>query len=522
MSIIEQARGIVVERGYSYYRSGKVYDVMQLNDHEYEGYVNGSGKQPYYVKIDINHPRKSSCTCPYAEGNKICKHMVALYFYVFPDEAQEYNEWLESDDYEDEYEEDWYDDCDYDDHYSNNFHSFEKPLFFDYVLNSFIEQLNEKQAKELLKTQFENHPEQAYDQYLKKDYEKLLKQNNKDFLFLERLKNKVEDMIPYYNYEDIDYSKKILSDREKNIIIKLYHQYKDMVDEILLKPELAIYDDMKWIIIFYKENEVNLDDYYQQLEKQFIHLKHSWIQDTISKSNVLIIMYLIKPGSRKQQAKSLLKNAKYKEYVDYVLNVYGDDQLIYKEVLKQLQHSYLKYRKTAPLLLGKFLMNSKFRDQNRMYYFSMYSFLCDKNTNDLDLMVKYGSREKAIKDIESITKDTYTLICLYGYFDMNKKLWDLLNQGDNRRLLIYHVELLKKHYSKELYQDFYQRFYATLKQGKKREIYRDACVYVKGISQLNQGKELIEKLITELQNSSYAKCSALFDEINKVIKYRLK
>lgn len=43
------------------------------------------------MHINIEHPRSSKCNCPHAEGRRIvCKHMVALYFSVFPDVAKEY------------------------------------------------------------------------------------------------------------------------------------------------------------------------------------------------------------------------------------------------------------------------------------------------------------------------------------------------------------------------------------------------------------------------------------------------
>ena len=97
MSILTSASSSSVSRGYDYYKYNKVSNVKQLNDHEFEGYVDGSLKNPYYVKIDIEHPRKSYCDCPHANGNITCKHMTALYFELFPDEVDDYESWLNSD-----------------------------------------------------------------------------------------------------------------------------------------------------------------------------------------------------------------------------------------------------------------------------------------------------------------------------------------------------------------------------------------------------------------------------------------
>ena len=80
MSILTSASSTSVSRGYDYYTNKKVSQIMQLNNNEYEAYVSGSNKSPYYVKINIAHPKKSYCDCPHANGNITCKHMVALYF----------------------------------------------------------------------------------------------------------------------------------------------------------------------------------------------------------------------------------------------------------------------------------------------------------------------------------------------------------------------------------------------------------------------------------------------------------
>lgn len=40
--------------------------------------------------VDIKHPKRSTCTCPFAEGRSVvCKHMVALYCEAFPEKEIE-------------------------------------------------------------------------------------------------------------------------------------------------------------------------------------------------------------------------------------------------------------------------------------------------------------------------------------------------------------------------------------------------------------------------------------------------
>ena len=91
MSILSIAKYATCWRGYKYFESKKVLSWTNVGDAVYEGEVAGSCEQPYHVIIDTKHPKKSICDCPNAEGTKIvCKHKVALFFTVFPEEAEQY------------------------------------------------------------------------------------------------------------------------------------------------------------------------------------------------------------------------------------------------------------------------------------------------------------------------------------------------------------------------------------------------------------------------------------------------
>lgn len=75
-------------RGLDYYENKRVKNITQINSLEYDADV--EGRQLYHVHLYVNHPRKSTCTCPHAAGKQtICKHKVAVYFHIFPEEAQE-------------------------------------------------------------------------------------------------------------------------------------------------------------------------------------------------------------------------------------------------------------------------------------------------------------------------------------------------------------------------------------------------------------------------------------------------
>ena len=97
MSILTVASGQPVYRGYEYYKAKKVQRMEQLGEGEISASVSGSGGSVYDVQINVDHVRKSQCTCPHAAGRRIvCKHMVAAYFAVFPLEADQYIEDLEA------------------------------------------------------------------------------------------------------------------------------------------------------------------------------------------------------------------------------------------------------------------------------------------------------------------------------------------------------------------------------------------------------------------------------------------
>ena len=91
MGLIEVASGNSVWRGMDYYNDKKVKSWKNAGDGIYEGIVSGSGDNKYMVYIDKNHPRKSTCNCPFADGRRVvCKHMIALYFTAEPQAAVDF------------------------------------------------------------------------------------------------------------------------------------------------------------------------------------------------------------------------------------------------------------------------------------------------------------------------------------------------------------------------------------------------------------------------------------------------
>lgn len=91
MGLLECASDASVWRGYDNYKEKKVVSLEVTGENIYSATVAGSSSEPYSVELYIDHPRKSKCNCPHADGKRIiCKHIVATYFTVLPKEAERF------------------------------------------------------------------------------------------------------------------------------------------------------------------------------------------------------------------------------------------------------------------------------------------------------------------------------------------------------------------------------------------------------------------------------------------------
>lgn len=103
MSILTLSSNRSLWRGYQYYVDNLVSNINKINDTEFNAEVSNGEDKIYQVHLDITHPRKSTCNCPYADGRMIiCKHKIATYFTIFSEEARAYIEEVEA--YEEESE----------------------------------------------------------------------------------------------------------------------------------------------------------------------------------------------------------------------------------------------------------------------------------------------------------------------------------------------------------------------------------------------------------------------------------
>lgn len=71
----------IVERGYDYYKRGRIPKVEQVGEGEFNARAFGSDDYEVYVKTDGEKIIESECDCPYDWGN-VCKHEVAVYYQI--------------------------------------------------------------------------------------------------------------------------------------------------------------------------------------------------------------------------------------------------------------------------------------------------------------------------------------------------------------------------------------------------------------------------------------------------------
>lgn len=71
----------IVERGYDYYKRGRIQKVEKVSENEFSAIAFGSDDYEVYVKLDGERIVEYECDCPYDWGNT-CKHAVAVFYQI--------------------------------------------------------------------------------------------------------------------------------------------------------------------------------------------------------------------------------------------------------------------------------------------------------------------------------------------------------------------------------------------------------------------------------------------------------
>ena len=452
--------------------------------------------------------------------------MVAQFFAVLPEELKDYEDWSEND-YEEEYcgdEEEYYD------YYYNEYEGYRnynkyrsdfiRPIFFDELLINFVNNLSEENLKNILIDELKKDEEYTFNNYLKEEFQKYCLDKSNIHAILDKLNKKLYKLSHDYDYNNKDYAVYLLTKDEKEKISNEYVTNNDMkvkIDKIFLNPEIATYNNYKWFATFYRDhnNKKDIEEYTMKLESFFDTLKHYSIKNTVPKSNVLIIIYLLNDFNIEETARLLVKNCKCIEYVDYILENTKDCNKLYNEFDKVVEkEKYINKEYIAKTYYNFYLEILDDEIYNKYLY---YDFLYSKDMGDLIKLKNTPRFDYYIDKMIQDTKDVYTLEKIYIFLDRKEELFKLLFKQENEYRLMANIENLRDNYNDKLLKYLKTRFYEVVATEKNRNNYKKAATYVGTISRLNNGESLVLELINELKNSGYSKRIALFDEIKKVI-----
>lgn len=536
MKLTELAAYRVVERGLDYYLNDAVSDVMQTGTSEFEGKVIGSREEPYIVRVNLEKPRSSSCTCPYATGTNVCKHMIALYYAINPIEADEFVEnrrlYEEYDDEDDNYDYDEYNYYEDDEHrlydkeyleYGNEL-SFKKyaefeadKIMYDDMLDDYLNSLSEIEMRELLKDKLNEDRSNTYFEHLRSRRDIFIQKRGASYSFIDTLNVRMAEMTQLIDYEWKDYTQPLLKEAEKERLNSLWHdkEFNDTISHVFMRPELAVYKEYRWIARKLKEHlsEDERDRYIRELNNQLLILKSENIKNTVPKSNILICIYLLNTDfSIGDLGAELLSNAKYSEYVKYVIKDTESANSLYKAFMKAVTNNPYRNKSYIPDVLHELYLASG-KDQDIFLDYCRYQYL---NTNEVECLRRLeeaGKLSEFEKEIESAPSTHAVLTTVYKYTGETDKLFNYLMKTGSDYILINHIDYLKEDYSDELYKYLRERMYDKLSEGKRREVYREAATYVVGIAKLKDGKRKVEELLRSLEVSRYSKCKLLFEII---------
>ncbi|GEM_PF-117231 len=513
----------IVARGYDYYSRDFVLEIEQTDTYEYKGLVEGSEDKPYSVTIKINEPLKSSCDCPYAESGNMCKHMAALWMAAFPEKADYYED---------------YDDCretnhDYYEEEREMEYSLDKSricnssltkllnegfgiLYYDELLDDFLDNMTPEELRMILRVELMKDKKETFNKYLKHRYSEFIGNKNGASVLLDKLNSRLILLQRDNDSEWKDYSQPMLSDVEKRKISSLWRnkEYRSDLNELFMKDDLAVYDDYRWIAEHLSKHlsKEQKKQYVTGLNDRFARLKSMGIRNTCPKSNVLIAICIIEKPEMDDMVSTMIKNAKYKEYICFCIESAPDVKGLYCAISKEINKKPLYNKQYIPFLLNK--LYEKCGDKEILKEYYLYDYLNNNDTVPLQHLKDAGWLSECEKRIEKLTKNLGHLVTLYRFTDEKEKLFNLLNEKGSRFEIIRNVDFLAEKYEPELKKFFTNSFFSSLTGEKSRKIYHEAAEYIKGLIKLEHGEKYVDDVIEQLKLSQYEKCRALFEEID--------
>ncbi len=495
----------IIERAYYYYENEYVHNLHRENGHVITATVEGSSDTPYSVRIDLMHPHASECTCPYAEKGKMCKHMAAVFFTAFPEEAREYEEYLEGEDY-DAYEEDFaWDTSDRD----------YLPANYEHLLDMFLAALDDQEKEQLLREVLNRHPRETYDDYLRQLYQK---SREKDSVrYIDEIHDMMSRTAPQYASSSADFEKTVLSDAVRKELDE--NEDPEIIrDMVTLLKDVRLYSfaDAVWMAKYLcrYDTAASLSRFRADLEDQtglLWEVVHPYGRHPLD--NLLPALYeLSEEQDPDQLAFELLRYLQFPAFAEYVIDHEENVPALYAHFRDQMSRTRFNQRAVHHTL---HLFADKLGKQEIHDLADYYDFVYNFNRVAFDRL--RGSAHftdvflpRLLEQKPHIIKETLASLHrtdqLFAYLKRENDIWGMIQ----------HAPLLDEKYHQELCDIFTKEFYDNLKNASQRTDYAHACQYIRALASLSGGDEIIDRIVLNLQKQDqYARRRALFEEIDK-------
>ena len=501
----------IVNRGYNYYLKHKVNNIVKNGDC-YCGTVEGS--ENYQVSIEVSSDSRvigMSCTCPYAQKGKKCKHEAAMLFEIFGIEAV-----LGKNYEENEYDDDYYYDNDYDFDDENDKYVYESREYQDHpilgklelkskseILNIILLALNDSTTYQIFENIIDND-----NRYL--EMEKIIKQ-----------KLSMDKDIKKSDYQII--LKAIKS-------LKQYKQYNEMIDlcELAITQLINLYSNttviqnqflFDLVNILEECSSFDLDKVISVFHQLCIQYNHNFIYqliDYLNKQNYSLNFIIHVFEERIEDKGCFYKNEIMKKYL-YILFHYQNDQL--DEAIKK----YYDDQSFKLILIYMYKENKNYDQAEKVcldgiqqsHSVDFYHLLIDiyQKTNQKNKLInvlkqllcrKQGNVEyyKQLKQLynqeewqkekqEIITyleKQNNNIIDIYLEEKMYYSLMKYFKKTNDVIQIKKYEDILFKNVPKDIIEFYENYIYKVLKKSGTREIYQQMSSYLKSIARYDFDK----------------------------------
>ncbi len=522
----------ILDRGYDYYLNSRVQNVIKVDN----GYVASvDGTQEYEVFIEVNDQNKvksMTCTCPYAQEGKYCKHEAAVLIEIYGEQEVlgDYYFGTEEDEYDDEWDEE---EEEYTDYYSY------QTQYQDHKLLSRIEKKDKSDILKILELAIE-------DQHVYRTIEVILKQKeayenaydviNQELSYFSKTRNlkwiiQTIDALNIYNNPNEDIKvvtyaiKKALDNIETmnneqhhfvfELLQKLensYIQYNNQSDVYNLIADFCIsynnpiiYDMI--LYLYHKnysfhfmldrlENEIKWNYKNKELIQKYFFIVTNCCPVLFDKTvrkyyeniqfKYLLIDYYIEHKMYKKAVLVCLDGIKQNDDFEFYLKLIKIDKITHQtEQLKKVYKKILYHKK-----IGKI-----------EYYLQLKS-----------LYKKEEWKEEKLKIINKLEKLNRNIIDIYLEEQMYDKLMNYFIKNNDLITIKRYENILFKHTPQQIYILYQDYIYNSLKQTKTRDGYREVTYYLKAIAKHDREKavKIYNDLIT-----IYSNRPAMINELSK-------